>query len=298
MLRRVIGYFAVLAAGAALAALPHAGAAQGAAAAAANPWALRQNAESCYLERSFGAGATKADLIIQSFGASTPYHVLVRSPLLPLRPERAASAQVGFAGAKSAEEALVLLGKSGDAPMMVFAAARRASQSNFLGWLYEGTRTHATQVVLIQPSDRELSISLAGSGAIDLDLGTMADEYDRLDACADAIEHKWAQAAAGSGAPVDAPKKSPETFSNWQVKYPPNLLLARISGLVELRLTIDPSGRAKDCVVQMATWSPGFGEHACSDLKEYGRFEPAHDAQGKPVSALFRTGVMYMIYDW
>jgi hypothetical protein len=223
---------------------------------------------------------------------------MVRSPLLPLRPQRAASAQVGFAGAKSAKEALVLLGKSGDTPMMVFAAARRSTQSNFLSWLYTGVGTQAKQVVLIDSGDGELSISLAGGGAIDLDLGAMASEYDRLDACADAIEHKWALAAAGGGAPMDAPKKSPETFSNWQVKYPPNLLLARISGLVELRMTIDPSGRAKDCVVQMATWSPGFGEHACSDLKEYGRFEPAHDAHGKPVSALFRTGVMYMIYDW
>jgi hypothetical protein len=283
----------------ALAGMPQAAPAQIVSADAADPWKLSQTPESCFLERSFGSGASKTDLIIQSFGSSTPYHVLVRGAGLPLRPQRAVSAQVGFAGEKSAKEALVLLGKSGDAPMMVIVASPpRPFPVNFLAWLYRGVRTQAEMIVPIATSNSELSINLAGSGPIDLDLGAMAGEYSRLDTCADAIEHKWSMAAAKDGGPTDAPKTTPETFKNWQVKYPPNLLLARISGLVELRMTVDASGRAHDCTVQMATWSPGFGEHACADLQEYGHFEPAHDAQGKPVSALFRTGVMYMIYDW
>jgi hypothetical protein len=264
-----------------------------------DPWKLSQTADSCYLQRSFGTGERKVDLLIQAFGSTTPYHVMIRGGGLPLRQQRAESARVGFGGEKTAQDALILVGKSGEVPMAVIAASPpRPVRVNFLSWLYEGTRTAAYMVVPIDPSGTELHVELQGSGPIDLPIGSMGSEYSRLDSCAAAIEHKWALATAPDGAAVDAPQITPETATNWQVKYPPNLLLARISGLVELRMTIDPKGRAHGCVVQMATWSPQFGEHACSDIQEYARFVPAHDRQGKPVSALYRTAMMFMIYDW
>jgi hypothetical protein len=288
-----------LAIGAGVVSLSQEGSAQAPGPATADPWKLNQTADSCYLQRSYGTGEHKTDLLIQSFGSTTPYHVMVRGAGLPLRQQRAETARVGFGGEAVAKETLVLLGKSGEVPMMVIAASPpRPSQVNMLSWLYEGTHTRAPNGSTIDPSATELYVDLAGGGPIDLPLGAMSSEYSRLDGCADALEHRWALAAGKDGAAMDSPRTTPETFKNWQVKYPPNLLLARISGLVELRMTVDARGRAHDCVVQMATWSPQFGEHACSDLQEYARFVPAHDGQGKPMSALYRTAMMFMIYDW
>jgi hypothetical protein len=275
------------------------GSAQAPGLATADPWKLNQTADSCYLQRSYGTGEHKTDLLIQSFGSTTPYHVMVRGDAVPLRPQRAESARVGFGGEKSAKETLVLIGKSGEMPMLVvLASPPRPFGVNFLSWLYRGVRTNAPMGVPTGPSATELYVDLQGGGPIDLPLGPMSSEYSRLDSCAAAVEHKWALATVPGGAAMDAPQITPETAGNWQIKYPENLLLNRISGLVELRMTVDAKGRAHDCVMQMATWSPQFGERACSDIQEYARFVPAHDGQGKPVSALYRTAMMFMIYDW
>jgi hypothetical protein len=272
---------------------------QGGIAQAADPWELKQTADSCYLERSFGTGERRIDLLIQSFGSTTPYHVMIRGESLPLRQQRAESARVGFGGEKTTDDALVLIGKSGKLPMIVIAAGPpRPFQLNVLAWLYQGTRSTAHMVVPIDPSGTELHVEVEGNDPIDLALGPMSSEYGRLDACAAAVEHKWAVATVPNGAAMDAPKMAPETAASWQVKYPANMLINRISGLVELRMTVDAAGRAHDCVVQMVTWSPQLGEQACSDIEEYARFEPAHDAHGKPVTGFYRGAVIYMIHDW
>jgi hypothetical protein len=48
-----------------------------------DPWKLSQTADSCYLQRSFGTGERKVDLLIQAFGSTTPYHVMIRGGACP-----------------------------------------------------------------------------------------------------------------------------------------------------------------------------------------------------------------------
>jgi protein TonB len=85
---------------------------------------------------------------------------------------------------------------------------------------------------------------------------------------------------------------------SWHMKYPEDLLLNRVSGLVELRMTVDAKGRAHDCVVQASTWASRFGEQSCEHLQEIARFDPAPDAQGNPVSGYFHATALLAIYKW
>lgn len=267
----------------------------GLAAAQSGAWALRQNAESCYLSRSFATPAGQVDLTIQSFGPETAYHFILSGAGLPLKDQRAVATMIGFGGEQAATKSLTLFGKAGSAGMLVFAASLPRPVS-YLGWYYQGAGM-VPFLARIDPDATVLFYQAPDVGPLTLPLGPMQAEYSRLDACGRALDQKWA-AASGNSSPATAPTLLQGKETNWHIKYPENLLLARVSGLVELRMTVDAQGRAHDCVVQRATWASRFGEDACSQLEKIAHFEPAHDAAGKPTPALFRTSMSFIIYDW
>jgi hypothetical protein len=267
--------------------------------AGADPWDLKQNAESCYLARSFGSGDNKIDVLIQSFGSTTPYHVILRGGQLPHLANRAVVARVGFGGRIAAEDVFVLVGSAGKAPMAVFAASPPHPGTIYMmGARYLGTYSEAKVGTRIDPAGDVLSIEMPGMVPLSLPIGAMQMEYARLDGCAQALEDKWSVAASAGAKPAVGPVLQDPDEVSWHMKYPEDMLLHRISGLVELRATIDGKGHAHDCVVQMSTWSSRFGEASCNHLENIAHFAPARDAQGNPVSALFHATAIFVIYNW
>ena len=267
------------------------------AAAQADVWTLRQNAESCYLERTFGSGAGKIQLVIQSFGPTSPYHVVLSGANLPIDKDRARPARVGFGGENAAKDSVVLVGSSGGEPMVLITVAPARPLSLFR-WLYMYRPVNDDFVVPLDTAAQTLFVRFPDRDPITLPLGPMNSEYAALDSCAEKVAEKWALAVTGGVRPATPPKLLQGKETLWHVSYPPNLLLNRINGLVELRLTVDDKGRVRDCAVQLATWVRQFGDDACRKFKEEARFEPAKNSAGEPVASTFRTAVMYIIYNW
>lgn len=78
-----------------------------------------------------------------------------------------------------------------------------------------------------------------------------------------------------------------------QRDFLPELLRAGAFGVVGVRLTVSERGRLSDCEV---TSSSGFAEldaYTCFLLTERARFQPATDANAKPVAATYRTSVRW-----
>lgn len=286
---------AALAACASLATLPVPVAAQ-APTTQADAWVLGQGPENCYLSRSFSSGSQKIDVLIQSFGSTSPYHVVVRSAAVPLRPQRAEVAAIKFGSALALQDTFVVVGKWNDTATLVFAATTHEVGVN--GEIYVYQRTDARTVAPIDTSGQVLSIEMPDMAPLSVPLGDMTGEYTRLDACTQTLEAKWSAAASGTAVPTKAPVLLHPGEANWHMKYPENLLLNLISGLAEVRMTVDEKGRARDCVVQVSTWASRFGEDSCRALEQIARFEPARDAQGNPVKALFRTSLIFINYKW
>ncbi len=262
-------------------------------------WMLHQASENCYLSRSFVSGGHKMDVLIESFGSQTPYHVIVRGAGLPLLPQRGEVARVGFGGRIASADTFVLVGKSGKEPMLLFAAQPpQREQVKILSSLYVGTGTKGLVAVGIDPLGETLSLEMTGMSPLSFPLGSMQSEYARLNGCAQALVAKWSAAASAGATPANPPKLLQAREAAWHMKYPENLLLNRVSGLAELRMTIGPKGRAHDCVVQISVWASRFGDNSCNALEEVAPFEPAHDAEGKPVSALYRTSALFVIWNW
>ena len=258
-------------------------------------WTVGQAAENCYLTRTFASGSQKVDVLIQAFGSTSPYHVVIRSNALPLRPQRAEIARIGFGGSLAPADTFVIVGKSGEMPTAVFAASFHSV--SLYGSIYLYQRTDARTVTAIDPSGQVLSIDMADAMPLSLQLGDMTGEYARLDTCARGLEAKWA-AASGGPTPATGPELLHPGEANWHMKYPENLLLSLTSGIAEIRMMVDERGRARDCVVQMSTWASRFGEDACAAMQRVARFEPAKDANGNTVKALFRASALFINYKW
>lgn len=78
-----------------------------------------------------------------------------------------------------------------------------------------------------------------------------------------------------------------------QERYPTSMLRRGEQAIVNVRLTVNETGRAADCSVQNSLNEPTFDELACELLLEHSRFEPALDGNGDPITSYWVTRVIY-----
>ena len=257
-------------------------------------WELKQTPESCYLFRSFTTLAGKMDLRIQSFGPTTPYHVILHGPGLPLRDNSLELGAAAFGDEAEAEQTVFFVGQAGGMPMAVFPAFYR--QTNLMGVFFRGSGS--AKYIGLDRSAERLFVNLPDGERLSLDLGPMAGEYVRLDTCAQDLVDGWSRAVSRGAAAASAPEMLDPEGVRRRVWFPPNLSMNRVSGIVELRMKVDKNGRARDCVAQASVGSRQFGEDSCRALERWARFEPARDVLGNAVDALYQTAITFMIYRW
>ena len=77
--------------------------------------------------------------------------------------------------------------------------------------------------------------------------------------------------------------------------YPRDLVQNGSQGIVQFRLIVDPTGAPTSCHIQKSTRPVGFDDVVCAAMIRNARFEPAIDAQGKPVTSYFRSSVRFQI---
>jgi protein TonB len=107
------------------------------------------------------------------------------------------------------------------------------------------------------------------------------------------------------GPPPSPPKKSlargvqPKNQRSWaariQENYPRRAAQEEIEGTVGVRVTVTAEGRATGCSVTSSSGSSILDSAACTDLERYGRFDPALDADGNPISASWSTRITYKL---
>lgn len=77
--------------------------------------------------------------------------------------------------------------------------------------------------------------------------------------------------------------------------YPTRALRYGLTGTVGLTVTVMPDGKATDCVVTQSSGHAELDFAACKEIREKARFDPARDADGKPISAQFSTKITFRI---
>jgi hypothetical protein len=65
------------------------------------------------------------------------------------------------------------------------------------------------------------------------------------------------------------------------------------NAFVPVRVMVNAAGRATQCVVQIEGIDEEFQDAVCDGLAH--GYEPALDADGKPVASIYQTSVYYLI---
>jgi protein TonB len=91
------------------------------------------------------------------------------------------------------------------------------------------------------------------------------------------------------------PKNQRSWAARIQENYPRRAAQEEIEGTVGVRVTVTPDGRATGCSVTSSSGSNILDDAACKDLERYGRFDPALDDDGSPISASWSTRITYKL---
>ncbi|MFM7349208.1 MAG: energy transducer TonB [Erythrobacter sp.] len=91
------------------------------------------------------------------------------------------------------------------------------------------------------------------------------------------------------------PKNQRSWAARIQENYPRRAAQEEIEGTVGVRVTVTGDGRATACSVTASSGSAILDQAACTDLERYGRFDPALDADGNPISAPWSTRITYKL---
>lgn len=110
-------------------------------------------------------------------------------------------------------------------------------------------------------------------------------------------------APPGPPTPPRGPSKArgvqPKNQRSWaariQENYPRRAAQEEIEGTVGVRVTVTPDGRATGCSVTSSSGSSILDSAACTDLERYGRFDPALNDDGQPISASWSTRITYKL---
>jgi protein TonB len=80
--------------------------------------------------------------------------------------------------------------------------------------------------------------------------------------------------------------------------YPPAAVRAREEGKVEFMLIVGPDGRVTDCSIDQSSGSVSLDTATCRVLYRRARFEPARDLRGEPATGIFRSNIVWRIFNY
>jgi len=141
-----------------------------------------------------------------------------------------------------------------------------------------------------------LEIRQGRARPIRLKLGSMGPPMEAMRKCTDELLTHWGidlEAHRGLTRAV-VPKESPARWVQSR-DYPRNLLSSGAQGLVQFRLSVGADGKPTQCHIQQSTRPEGFDKAVCDALMRRARFEPALDAQGRPIASYWRSRVRFEI---
>jgi hypothetical protein len=232
-------------------------------------WTVTSDGESCVMTRQLG-GVAGVTLGVQAFApGSTFYNVILRGDPLPHRDPG------------SLDFELRVSPGNGVFPMTGVLRGRDTPRVTFPITLAPDTAVDGFVVTFSR--GRPLS----------LEFGPMAEALGRLEGCTAALPQEWGLDPAVQRTLSRPPL--PIDIAGWlgPGSYPWEYLRNSLSVRVHLRLMTDARGGVSECVVQAPRGENIAGAVACREVVKTARFEPALDAEGRPVPGYFTTSIFY-----
>lgn len=133
-----------------------------------------------------------------------------------------------------------------------------------------------------------MEIRVRGKQTIVLDTGPMGGPLAALTACTDDLLRGW-KVDVEAHRTLSRPATPVGNPGSWLKNgdYPPAMLARGMQGIVHFRLVVDTTGKPASCHIQQSTRPAEFDEAVCKGIIRRATFEPALDANGKPVVSYY-----------
>jgi hypothetical protein len=311
MIRRII--ISLLAAPALATAPAHALAKESLQLSPSSPWQINYSEDSCRLLRSFGTGEQQIILSLDRFEPDDAFNMVVSGKLAKARNIRN-SVQIQF-GPDEAEQIVDFKrgeqwlnstkGKIGDKwPAIIVTSALRIApvteaekaRSDAANKKGDGYITLAS----IEP-EREKAVHYIRLGdslvtPLTLLTGSMAAPFEALRKCTDELIGHWGVDVAALSTQSRKVRPIGNT-NNWLdgSDYPVGMIMKRQEAIVHFRLIAGADGKPISCHIQLSTRPAEFDAAVCKGLMQRASFEPALDADGKPIASYYIQTVHFQM---
>ena len=262
-------------------------------------WTVDYDADSCGLRRTFEAGEDRAFLEIRRFAPGWGLQTTIASSRVPGRSRP--NVRYRFTNDEEWQKAYLGISVTLESglrgviiePPFVDPPELEAIEGGDPGWeAYLDSIDF--KAIERQQAAAINSVSLRGLGPeFTLRLGKLEAPIGALQDCVDELTTHWNidveahKTLTRRALPVD------REASSRMLDYPPKMVRQRMPGLVNVRLSIDETGRITACAIQMPLSDPDFEESSCADIQHAFDFDPALDKDGKPIASYWTTKVVF-----
>lgn len=260
-----------------------------------SPWNVNYANDSCRLGRVFADDKDMAVFYIDQFEPGPSMNVLVASKAFGSYAGGKVVARFGPEGAERTIERLISadLGKAGPAVMvnnfaLVDGATNEPADASapdpaVLVELQEATPEQAQAITWFE-------VQRGSRPPVRFALGPMREPMAALRSCTEELLTHWGidVAAHRTLSKRPTPASNPGSWAS-SSDYPMHLLARGIEGIIQFRLLIDEAGKVTGCHIQQSTRPAEFDKKVCDVMSKRARFDPALDAQGKPIKSYWRS---------
>jgi hypothetical protein len=264
-------------------------------------WMLDYADDSCALRRMFGDEKEQVYLELRRFGPNSSFQATVASSRMHAVNPPLIRYRFGEEGTWREAGAANALTLANDFRGVVFRPSliHLPEYEKIKDSLEAEAHLRTLDIPAIEKEFAANTNSLSIRGAfrpeLTLILGRLSEPIAALQKCTDELVTHW-------GIDVEAHKglTRPALPINLRqiprmMPYPPEMIRQSMPGLVNIRLSIDETGRITACHIQMPLSDPEFGESSCADIQHALEFEPALDKDGKPIASYWVTTIHFQM---
>jgi hypothetical protein len=264
-------------------------------------WHVDYADDRCRLARQFGAGDEQVYAFFDRYGPTEYFRLMLAGWPMRTAVEKA-DAAVQFGPTEAEQKILFFRGNLDKMPALILASSMRlappttaefaaANKSDDDEWIEFATIDEARQKAV-----RYLTIGKPLRRTVTLETGSMRAPFVALDKCIDNLMTTWG---------IDTEKhktltrkvKPQQSPGRWVVSedYPLDMLRSGQPAIVEFRLSVGADGVPTAYHIQSTNRPKEFDNAVCKSVMRRARFDPALDAEGKPLASYYRNTVRFQI---
>jgi hypothetical protein len=268
-----------------------------------SPWVVNYAEDSCRLIRTFGEGDRSVRLEFRMFAPGDFFWLLVSGEPIGPTPSGVVSLAYRFdPDEEDVKSVVALRGKIDEKTSAVMfpaslstAQTRKEERKIFRDDPKAFARNRTDFDPRREAQVDALEIGIYRRPRMILKLGTMRPPMDAVRTCLDDLLVSWGVDAQAQKS-LERPPIPTTRPNEWlhPSDYPRRMLAEGRSDQVHFRLTVDTAGMPTACGVLTMEARPEFIKATCDTLMQRARFEPALDANGKPVPSVYVNSVFWL----